>query len=1000
MDGINSKQNKVTSRIPLFITTGLCLLLMLWAGSDQNSWNPKYPLTGQQVDYYNQLVDGLLDGGLSMKIPPTASGELPILMDASLYHGKYYMYFGIVPALLTLLPYSLLTGHDLQLNGAILLLVSVGFLVNLRLYILIRSRYFQKCTKSIETCVILLLAFGSSTPTLIFNPGFYELALAGGYLCISAAILALHHSLHYRRQKLKWLATASFCVGISVGCRPTYVLALPILLIPYLIHSGSRKKKNNFVDLVSYLKAAMIPAGLVGLSLMAYNYGRFDNPLEFGFKYQQNALMNSGLPFVRANFIWPNLNWYYLTPPVLSPHFPYVLPINASLRPLDYYGYERIHGQWLVLPLLAISIAAVILTIKRKIKIPSRLIALTCCALFAFAAVFCALLTFGFRANRYVTDFQPTLILAIALITGFTITHSSPAGYWRRIIYRLLFCTSATILAIFNYLVGIQWMDRLAEARPAIYEPLAYYGNYPSYWLYRIGLLNYGPCRFEVSFPSENKINHEPLFTTGTDTYTDCLYVARYPENQAQFYINHYDHGNITSNLLSIVPNKTYVMEIELGSLYPPKFHPYFNDWSDLAIAKAKTSNRVQLNETEIINNLQSSYDASPHTVRLGQNPYGSNNNFSGQIGKLQRLKSRSSSAIEFGVWRMSLTLPANTYKIGQPLLASGISGHGNMLFVESLSQNQIRFGLDEWGSNLFTNSSILNIDSNTEHLIEVFVGPQVTKQKIEADWAIRDSDLKLISSELQVWLDGKLAWQTTIHGNYDTYNNVGVGTNPQGFSTTQGVFGGVFKNTPFSDLEKKDFVRRCIDQLPKQPSTANEFGLWRLSVKLPPSVLNIGQPLITFGKSGDGYMLLIEATSPNKIRFGFDEWGQNTFTNSPFFGADLNHTHTIEIFIGRQFEKKDLEASWQINPDDITPISSLLLVWVDGVLTWKTTIHGNHRIENIIGIGTNAQGFSTAQDVFKGVLKNTPFSETEKKEFLQRCIHASRTDTTPTNVK
>jgi hypothetical protein len=154
----------------------------------------------------------------------------------------------------------------------------------------------------------------------------------------------------------------------------------------------------------------------------------------------------------------------------------------------------------------------------------------------------------------------------------------------------------------------------------------------------------------------------------------------------------------------------------------------------------------------------------------------------------------------------MSLTLPANTYKIGQPLLASGISGHGNMLFVESLSQNQIRFGLDEWGSNLFTNSSILNIDSNTEHLIEVFVGPQVTKQKIEADWAIRNSDLKLISSELQVWLDGKLAWQTTIHGNHDTYNNVGVGTNPQGFSTTQGVFGGVFKNTPFSDLEKKDF--------------------------------------------------------------------------------------------------------------------------------------------------------------------------------------------------
>lgn len=96
MDGINSKQPRVTSHIPLFITAGLCLLLMLWAGSDENSWNPRYPLTGQQGDYYNQLVDGLLDGRLSMKIPPTASGELPILMDASLYLDHDFIIFPVI----------------------------------------------------------------------------------------------------------------------------------------------------------------------------------------------------------------------------------------------------------------------------------------------------------------------------------------------------------------------------------------------------------------------------------------------------------------------------------------------------------------------------------------------------------------------------------------------------------------------------------------------------------------------------------------------------------------------------------------------------------------------------------------------------------------------------------------------------------------------------------------------------------------------------------------
>ena len=88
--------------LPLFVTAAFCLVLLAWAASDVNGPDIDFDLNTQSGDYYNLLVDGFLDGHLSMKVPLEATGKLPVLMDASLYRGKYYMYFGVVPALFAL----------------------------------------------------------------------------------------------------------------------------------------------------------------------------------------------------------------------------------------------------------------------------------------------------------------------------------------------------------------------------------------------------------------------------------------------------------------------------------------------------------------------------------------------------------------------------------------------------------------------------------------------------------------------------------------------------------------------------------------------------------------------------------------------------------------------------------------------------------------------------------------------------------------------------------
>jgi hypothetical protein len=800
---------KKRSPIPFWVTTSICLLLMTWAASDESDSHIRFPLTGQQGDYYNLLVDGLLEGHLHMKIAPDASGNLPLHMDASLYQGKYYMYFGIVPALLTMLPYSFLTGHDMPENLATLLLVAGGFLLNLRLYVLARRRYFPGCNSPVEICSIILLAFGTGTPILVFDAGFYEMALAGGYFCLSIAMLALYQAIHGKPRSANWLALASLAAGLAVGCRPTCLLALPALLVPLI--PKLRPGATDRATWIRLLGAAVIPAALVGIGLMAYNYLRFGDPFEFGFKYQMNALMSCGMPFARAKFIWKNLDWYYLTQPVFSPYFPYVLPINASLRPADYYGFELIHGQWLVLPLELTCLAGIIWGRFRRVELPSGLIAIIAVALLAFGGIFATLLTFGFRANRYVTDFQPSLILALALIGGFATAQSNAAG-WLGKPYRLLFCGLTLAVSLFNYLVGIQWMDHLANTRPKAYSPLAFMGNYPAYWLAKLGWFQPSDYEFRVHFsPDVSALSTFPLMATGTNGASDTLNVIQSPDGTMEFVVTHEGYDGLHSGRFKVDLTRDHEIRVRLGTLLPPREHPYFQDWDSRDVQLVKSTVLVTFDGKTIISGYENLYTTAPAHVAFGRSPIAGSLRFPGRIFDVTRrpilnLPRPTVQKPSTGVWRLHVNLPPFTAQPPEPLLASGAAGAGNLLSVEYHSATQVRLGLDEWNYG-FAHSPELNIDPTHEHTLEVFVGPQFRKHVSPPPG--NASAPTAGDNTMAVWLDGNLIWNAPLRGNFDAYDFVVVGVNIQGFSTSSKYFGGQIQSDALTKAEEREISLR-----------------------------------------------------------------------------------------------------------------------------------------------------------------------------------------------
>ena len=968
-------------KLSTWITVSAVLMIFIWAGAESDHWPNAYTLRGQQYGYYNLLTRGFLDGHLSMKVAPDASGQLPFLLDASLYRGKYYLYFGVVPAMMVFLPYTWLTGYDLPGNAAVLIFVATGFLLTLRLYILARRQYFPSLGWTGNVCSILLIGLGSATPILVFGGGFYEAAIAAGYLCVAAMLLCLYQAIHSPRHAVPWLTAASFAAGLAIGCRPTYLVVLPILLVPVasrlwsLRHNDVRLVRSKLVRL---LGAAVIPAGLVGLALMAYNHGRFGDPFEFGVKYQLNSFRDSGQPLMRAAFIWPNLKWYYLTPPVISPYFPYFMPINASDRPPGYHGFELLHGQWLSL-ILGLLCLVGILRLRRLVW-PRQLSMFIWLTLQAFMCLLMLVTMITVRANRYVVDFQGCLVLLLALTGGYSVTQLQREKFrWGRL-FQIIFCLLAVSVAVSNTLVGAQLMDRLANSRPHTYRALAYYGNYPSHWLGQLGWQRYGSYRFQVKFKPQSRVVREPLLATGSSGYSEALYAIQHPTGYVDFLIPFLGHMGINSGPLALDFQREHEIEISFGALFPPAEHPYWNGWQPTDILRARTTVRVWLDKKEIIHGHLPFRSTDPSRIYFGRNPAEADAPFS---GKIQAIAYRSTTANElhetlgeFGLWRLETILPSSSTR-PQPLLASGSTGHGNLLFVEYTGPKIIRFGLDQWNV-LLSHSIDLAFDPEIAHRIEVFVRSQIIRQSLPLDWQIAPDNLHRQKAQLKVWLDGKLVWDTLLRANLDSYKYTATALNPQGFSTATPSFGGTLRNIPLSVDEKKELLQRNL-----QPS---EPGIWRLDIQFPPPTEQGPQPLLASGHSGYGNLLFVKYVNPREILLGHDDWGKGVVYSNPIL-LDSSSLHRLEIFVGPEVARQIFPEQWRIPLSAVQAHATILKIWLDGRLVWETPINHHRDSYKRTSIGRNQQGFSSATVYFNGVINRVNFSDEQKIEFIRRNI-------------
>lgn len=103
--------------------------------------------------------------------------DIDYIWDAAYYDGKYYVYFGILPAIVLMLPYYLITSKLMTTRVAVLIF---SILAAVSLFALVKNvfkRFFEKLPFKFMVFSLLMVLFGSQILYLNGIPRFYELAI-------------------------------------------------------------------------------------------------------------------------------------------------------------------------------------------------------------------------------------------------------------------------------------------------------------------------------------------------------------------------------------------------------------------------------------------------------------------------------------------------------------------------------------------------------------------------------------------------------------------------------------------------------------------------------------------------------------------------------------------------------------------------------------------------------------------------------------------------------
>lgn len=489
-------ENRVgCARVAAFITAAaMVFTVCLTVTNVMKGWsNTYYSFTSQEDNQISkELVDAFehhqvnlleepseellkLDNPYEYEKRDAEVGSGNFLWDHCFYNGKYYSYYGIGPVLALFLPYHLITGYYFPSGWATLMFSLIGILFLTKIYLAVIEKKFRDLPTNTVTAGLITLQLSSGIMFSAARPLFYELAISGGFMCVTIGAYLLMTSNILWDGKISYvrLGFASFFLGYAVLCRPT--LAVYCIAALFFFAGGLKKaldgleKRQKTRTFFKYAAVALVPLGIIALGQMTYNYLRFDNPLDFGIQY--SLTIND---FTHAEFHWKyvliNMYAYLFNMPHFTPKTFTHLASSAERFGLNGYMFFDDAGKNLIsvgiiyraLPIFAYLFSGKALkrVEKKKRILPALLIGVTC-VLMPLVIIFSSWES-GY-AVRYNADFSWQMVIG-ALVVAFTLYKSIKSESTKKLV-DLIF-TFSTVVCVY---VNIAQLIAFTSVEPAFW---------------------------------------------------------------------------------------------------------------------------------------------------------------------------------------------------------------------------------------------------------------------------------------------------------------------------------------------------------------------------------------------------------------------------------------------------------------------------------------------------------------------------------------------------
>jgi hypothetical protein len=371
---------------------------------------------------------------------------IPVLWDATLYKGKYYLYWGPVPAVFLALIKLVYTKE--VVDSVLTFVFLSGTLIFLTLAILeLRKRYYPATPRWSVLLSIALAGLVNPMTYILFEPRVYEAAIIAAQFFLIGGTYFLITA--FDRPSAPRLALAGSFLACTAGSRTTLIPSIGFLALVASIWVIKSQRANA----PKFIIAIATPLLIGALGYAGYNYARFDSFMEFGLRYQltsYNLYKDLDKTFSFA-YIPPNLYKNLFNPFELRETFPYIFPTRWYGPAWLENGYpafylllaESITGIFVGSPFMIFAFLVPMRRANENLR--WTLAALAGSALLSFFM----LEIFFMTTMRYLLDLIPTLavLAALGFWQGLDLLKSRPIARSIYAIFGLLLFAYGLILS-------------------------------------------------------------------------------------------------------------------------------------------------------------------------------------------------------------------------------------------------------------------------------------------------------------------------------------------------------------------------------------------------------------------------------------------------------------------------------------------------------------------------------------------------------------------------